>query len=139
MDMGMKLESSRMRMQYSGEPGCSTELFIIPGEGFQGLLDTIKHQGIYDFLGSPCQVTKLSGKGEGNQIVFGRESLIQLIFDPLLVLVVLAMGAVSVATGMGYIFFFAAVMIGTLHQHVRAMFLPALLHSPEGLLVTGQD
>jgi len=99
----------------------------------------IKHQGIDDFLVPPCQGPKLLGEGEGDQVVFGRESLVQLIFDPLLIFMVLAMGAGSVTTGVGNISSFAAVMIGALCQHVRAMRLPALLHSPKGLLVTGQN
>jgi hypothetical protein len=126
-------------MEYGGEPGFSTKFFIVPSEGFQSILDTIKHQGIDDFLVFPCQVPELLGKGEGDQVVFGRESLVQLIFDPLLVFMVLAMGAVSMTTGVGNISYFVAVVIGALRQHVRAMLLPALLHGPEGLLVTGQD
>ena len=78
-------------------------------------------------------------EGEGDQVVSGRELLVHLILDPLLVFMVLAMGAVSVTTGVGNISSFAAVMIGALCQHVRAMLLSALLHSPKGLLVTGQD
>jgi hypothetical protein len=99
-------------MEYGGEPGCSTEIFIIPDEGLQGILNTVKHQGIDDFLEPPCQVAKLLGKGEGNQKVFGREALVQLVFDPLLSFVVLAMGAVSVTAGVGDIPFFGTVMIG---------------------------
>jgi hypothetical protein len=81
----------------------------------------------------------LFGKSESNQVVFGRELLVQLIFDPLLVFMVLAMRAVSVPTGVGNVSSFTAVMIGALRQHLRAMLLPALLHCPEGLLMTEQD
>ena len=128
-----------MRMEYGGESDCPAELFIVPGEGFQSILNTIKHQAIDDFLVSPCQIPKRPGKGEGNQIVFGREALVQLIFNPLLIFMVLAMGTVPVSTGVWDIFYFAAVMVGALRQHVRAMLLPALLHCPEGLLMTEQD
>jgi len=76
-----------MRVEYGGEPGCSAKFFVVPGECFHGLLDTIKHQGIDDFLVHPCQGPKLPGEGEGGQVVFGRESLVQLIFDPLLVFI----------------------------------------------------
>jgi len=128
-----------MRMEYGGEPGYPAELFIVPGEGFQGVLNTVKHQAIDGFLVSPCQISKMLGKGEGNQIVFSREALVQLIFDPLLILMILAMRAVSVAARVWDIFFLAAVMIGALRQHVQVMYLPALLHGPEGLVVSGQD
>jgi hypothetical protein len=139
MNMGMILEHSGMRMQYGGEPCCSTEFFVVSGEGLQGMLDTVKHQRIDDFLASPCQVAKLLGKGEGNQVVFGRKSFLQLIFDLLLIFVVLAMGTVSVTARMGDIPFFGAVIVAALHQHVRSIRLPALLHGPEGLSVTGKD
>ena len=74
-----------MCVEYGGEPGCSAKFFVVPGEVFQGLLDTAKHQGIGYFLVPPCQGPKLPGEGKGGQVVFGRESLVQLIFDPLLV------------------------------------------------------
>jgi hypothetical protein len=126
-------------MQYGSEPCCSAEFFIVLGEGLEGMLDTVKHQRIDEFLASPGQVPKLPGKGEGNQIVFGREPFVQLIFDPLLIFVVLAMGAVSVTTRVGDIPFFGAVIVAALHQHFGAMLMPALLHVPEGLFVPGQD
>ena len=90
-----------MRMEHGGEPGCSIEFFVVSGKGLQGILDTLKHQGIDGFLVFPSQVSKLVGKGEGDQVVFGRQSLVQLIFDPLLIFMVLAMGAVSVTAGVG--------------------------------------
>jgi len=126
-------------MEYGSESGCPAKFFIVPGEGFQGVLDTVKHKAIDDFLVSPCQIPKMLGKGEGDQIIFGREALVQLIFNPVLIFMVLAMGATPVTAGVRDIFFFTAVMIGALRQHVRAMPLPAMLHGPEGLVVTGQD
>jgi len=128
-----------MRVKYGGEPGCAAKFFVVSGEGLQGIPDAVKHYGIDDFLISPGQVPKLFGNSEGNQVVFGRKQLVQLIFDPLLIFMALAMGAVPVTTGMGNISPFAAGLIGALHQHLRAVYLPALLHGPESLAVTGQD
>jgi hypothetical protein len=62
-----------------------------------------------------------------------------LVVDPLLAFMILAMGAVSVSTGMGDIGLFGALSAGTLGQHVRPMALPALGHGPEGVFVSGQD
>jgi hypothetical protein len=126
-------------MKYGGKPGCAAKFFVVSGEGLQGIPDAVKHYGIDDFLISPGQVPKLFGKGEGNQVVLDWKQLVQLIFDPLLVFVILAMGAVSVTTGMGNISPFTAGLIGTLRQHLRAVLLPAPLHGPERLAVTGQN
>ena len=52
---------------------------------------------------------------------------------------VLAMGTVPVATGMWNIDLFSAVVIRTLHQHVRAVFLSALCHGLQSLCVAWQD
>ena len=119
-----------MRMERGSKSGCSAEFFIVPGEGFQGNLDTVKHKGIDGFLVFPCQVPELAGKGEGDQVVFGRKSFVQLIFNPLLIFMVLAMGAASVTAGVRDISYCATVMIAALHQHLWGKLLPALLHGP---------
>jgi hypothetical protein len=131
--MGMKFNPSGMRMERGSESGCAAEFFIIPGKDFQGILDTVKHKGIDGFLVFPCQVPQLFGKSEGDQVVFGRKPFVQLIFDPLLIFMVLAMRAAPVTAGVGNISSCTAVMITALGQHLWAMILPALLHGPEGL------
>jgi hypothetical protein len=69
----------------------------------------------------------------------GRQPPTQLVVDPLLAFMVLAVGAVSVSTGMGDIGLLGALMVGTLGQHVRSMALSALGHGPEGVFMSGQD
>jgi len=128
-----------MGMEYGGKPRCSTEFFVIMGKRFQEILDTGKHQGIDCCLISPGKIPELFRKGKGDKIVLSRQPLAQLIFDPLRAFMVLAMGTVSVPTGMRNIDLFSAVVIGTLCQHVRAMLLSALDHGPQGFFMAWQD
>jgi hypothetical protein len=126
-------------MKYDGKSSFSTEFFVVFGKGFQGILDTGKHQGIDCCLIFPGKIPDLFGEGKGDQIVLGRQPLAQLILGPLLVFMVLAMGTVPVATGMWNIDLFSAVVIGTLCQHVRTVPLSALHHGLQGLFMAWQD
>lgn len=103
------------------------------GEGFQEILHRTEHQGVDGLLMFPCQVPQLPGEREGDQVVSARQPLVKLTFQPLPALVVLAMGAVSVAAGMGNIDLLAAPVIRTTGQHVRSMLVPASSHGFQGL------
>jgi len=87
----------------------------------------------------PGEIPELFGEGKADQIVSSWKKLAQLILDPLLAFMVLAMGTVSVTAGMRNIGELSAVVIGALCQHVRAMLLPALLHGIQGPYMTWQD
>jgi len=126
-------------MEYGGETRCPTELSVVFGEAFQEVLDSSEHQRIDCFLVFPGKVPELFGQSEGEQVVLGRQPPAQLILDPLLIFMVLAMGTVSVAAGMGDIGLFPALLIGTLDQHVRTMLLSAPGHGLQGLSMTRQD
>ena len=128
-----------MGMEYGGKASCSTELFVFLGKCFQEILDAGKHEGIDRCLIFPGKIPELFREGKGDQIVLSRQALAQLILDPLPVFMVLAMGTIPVATGMWNIDLFSAVVIGALCQHVRAMLLPALHHSLQGLFMAWQD
>ena len=128
-----------MGMEYGGEAGCSTELFVFSGKCFQEILDAGKHEGIDCCLIFPGKTPELLGEGKGDQIVLSRQPLAQLILDPLPIFMVLAMGTVSVATGMRNIDLFPAVVIRALRQHVRAIFLSALCHGLQSLCMAWQD
>ena len=128
-----------MGMEYGGKSSCSTELVVVFGKRFEGILDTGKHQGIDCCLMFPGKIPELFGEGKGDQIVLSRQPLAQLILDPLPIFMVLAMGTAPVATGMWNIELFSAVVIGTLCQHVRAMLLSALHHGLQGLFMAWQD
>lgn len=69
----------------------------------------------------PGKVPELFGEGKGDQVVLGWQSLAQLILDPLLIFMVLAMGTAPVTAGMRDIGELSAVVIGALCQHVRAI------------------
>lgn len=56
----------------------------------------------------------------------GRQPLTQLILDPLLAFMIMAMGTVPVAAGMGDIPVFFSVVTGAPDQHVGAIFLSTL-------------
>ncbi len=103
------------------------------GEGFQETLHRAEHQGVDGLLMLPCQVPQLPGQREGDQVIWTRQPLVELAFQPLPALVVLAMGAVSVTAGMGDIDLFAAPVIRTTGQHVRSMLVPASSHGLQGL------
>ena len=100
-----------MGMENGGKSSCSTELFIVSGKRLQDILNTGEHQGIDDFLMFPGKIPELFWKGKGNQVVLGRQQLAQLIIDPLLVFMVLAMRTIPVAAGMRNIGLFAASVI----------------------------
>lgn len=109
------------------------------GEGFQEILHRPEEQGVDGFLVFPCQIPELPGQRKGDQAILTRQALVKLAFQPLLALVVLAMGAVSVAAGMGNIYLFAALVIRTLGQHVWSMLLPASGHGLQGLAMARQQ
>ena len=105
-------------MKRGSESGYSAEFFVVFGESLQGFLDTGEHQRIDGFLVFPCQVSQVVGKGEGDQVVFDWEAFVQLIFDPLLIFMILTMGAASVTAGMGNISSCTTVMVTALRQHL---------------------
>jgi len=128
-----------MGMEYCGKPCFSPELFVVPGKGFKDFLNTGKHQGIDFLLVLPGKIPKLSRESKGNQIVLGRQELVQLLFDPPGVFMVLAMGTVPVAAGMRNVGIGSAVMSSTFCQHMGAMLLSALLHGLKSFFMATQD
>jgi len=83
--------------------------------------------------------TQLSGECKGEQIVLGRQLFVELIFNPLLTFMILAMGTISMTAGMGYIAMSLTIVISTHGQHMRARFFSALFHGPQRFFMTGQD
>jgi hypothetical protein len=85
----------------------------------------------------PGQRTQFFGQGEGQQKILGRHLLFELPFQPLLALVVLAMGTVAMAAGMrDEHLFFAAV---ALRQHHRTLRGAALFQGGQRFALTGQQ
>lgn len=136
--MGMEIKIPRVSMEYGGEPRLSAKSFVIPGKGFQRIPDRVKHQRVDGFLISPGEIPELFGYGKSDKKIGGWQALVQLLFDPLLTFMVLAMRAVPVAAGMRNIDFLSTLMIRALCQHMLAMFLPAPGDDPQSLFVAGQ-
>jgi len=135
--VGVVIQTAGMGVQDRNRTGHAEELFIILSEGPHRLPDTLDHQGIKQALMSPGQGPKFSRQGEGQQKILGRHLLFQLAFQPLLALVMLAVGAMAVPTGMGYQDL--AVTRGALHQHAGAVRGTTGLHGGQRLAMTRQD
>jgi len=99
----------------------------------------LKHQGIDQFLIPPGKLSQLSGESKGEQIVLGRQLFVELIFNPLLTFMILAMGTISMTAGMGYIAKSSTIVISAPGQYMRTMFFSALFHGPQRFFMTGQD
>jgi hypothetical protein len=128
MNVGMIDQGSGVGMEHGGKSRFTSEFFVVSGEGLQGISDTGKQEGIDRLLISPGKIPELPGGGECDQVIRGRQLFVQLLFDPLAVFMVLAMGAVPVAAGMGNVAQCSAVMVRTACQYVRTVCLPALRH-----------
>lgn len=139
MDMGVIVKISRMGVENGYKARRSVELFIIFGKALENTLHTGNHQGVDGLLIFPSEIAKLTWKSEGDQIIWCRQKLLQLVFDPLPILMVLAMGTIPVSAGMGNRDLVVAMMIGASGQHVWAILLSALFHCPQGIPVPRQN
>jgi hypothetical protein len=99
----------------------------------------LKHQGIDQFLIFPGKLPQLSRQCKGEQIVLGRQLFVELIFNPLLTFMILAMGTISMTAGMGYIAMSSTIVIGASGQHMRTRFFSALFHGRQRFFMTGQN
>ena len=82
MDVGMKLQLARVRMQHRNGAGRAPKLFVVPAEGAHRLPATAQEQFVGDALVRPGQRPEFGGQGEGQQEVLGRDLLLQLPFNP---------------------------------------------------------
>ncbi len=105
-----------MGMQDRDGTGASLQLAVVLGEGFNGLPAAAGDQRIEYTLMPPCQRPQLLGQGESQQEILGGHLFIQLALQPLLTLVVLAVGTVAVTAGVGYEDVVVALAALCLHQ-----------------------
>jgi uncharacterized membrane protein len=75
----------------------------------------------------------------GDQVVLARQPFFNLVFQPLLTFVVLAMGAIAVTTGMGNIDPLTALVIRTASQHVQTMLVATSGHGLQRLDMAWQE
>ena len=100
MDVGMKLQLARVRMQHRNGAGRAPKLFVVLAEGAHRLPGAAHEQLVDDALVCPGQRPEFGGQGEGQQKVLGRNLLLHLAFQPLLTLMMLTVRAMAVAAGM---------------------------------------
>jgi hypothetical protein len=137
MDMRVIIQPARVRMQHGNGAGRALQLLVVPAEGAHRL-PTAAHQQLIDLaLVDKGQCPEFGGQGERHQEILGRHLLLHLAFQPLLTLVVLAMRAVAVATGMRpQCLMFA---FGAFDLHLQARLRAAMRHRRQGAqVVKGQ-
>ncbi len=82
--------------------GGTLKLLVVVSKGPYGLPATADHQGIERALMAPCQRPELLGQGESQEKILGGHLFVELTFQPLLALMVLAVRTVAMAAGMGH-------------------------------------
>jgi hypothetical protein len=85
----------------------------------------------------PGNLSELPGQGEGEEIILGLNPFVQLVFNPLLGFMALAVRTTSMSTGMGDITLIGAIVAATANQHLGAEFSPAEFHTHQCLIMTG--
>ena len=85
----------------------------------------------------PCQRSELFGQGESDHEIVSRNLPLDLAFQPLLALMVLAVGAVAMAARMWHKHLIVALI--ALSQHDRALRGTALLHGSQRFAMTWQN
>jgi len=138
MDMGMIFTISCVCVKYGRESSFPAKLLVVASELLQGIFDRGEHQGVDTLLISPGKVSQLFTQGKSNEKISDGQPFMQLVFDPLIAFMVLAMGAVSVSAGMWDIDFLPTRLISTLSQHMTTVLLSAPGHVPQSLSVTWQ-
>ena len=137
VDMGMVVEAAGMGMQHGDGAGRAPDLAVIAAEGAQGGPTAPHHQVIEGALMAPGRPPQLGREGEGQQEVVARDQLVDLALQPLLALMVLAMGAGAVTAGVGD----EALRVagGALRLQAGAQRGTALLHGGQRLALAGQE
>jgi len=102
MDVGVEGEFAGVGVQHGNGAGQAVEMSIVLGEGAQRLPGAAQEKLVDDSLVGPGERAKLGRKGEGKQEVLCGKLPGELAIEPALAVVVLAVGAVSVAAGMGH-------------------------------------
>jgi hypothetical protein len=125
MDMRVKVESARVRVQHRDSPRCALQLPVALTEAQHGFPGRAHQQGKRDVGVRGDESAEFGRQGKGQQEIFGRNEPLRLPFQPLLALMVLAVRAKSMAAGMRNQTVVRAV--GALKLHHRAGRTAALL------------
>ena len=100
MNMGVIIQSARVRMQHCDGAGRALKLSVVLAEGMHRLPTTPHEQIVDEALVRPGQCPEFCGQGECQQKVLGGHLLPHLAFQPLLTLMMLAVRAMAMAAGM---------------------------------------
>ena len=99
MDMRVVIQPPRVGVQHRDGTGHTLQLFVIVAEGAHRLPSAAQEQIVDDARVRPAQRPEFGGQGKGQQKVLGWHLLLHLAFQPLLTLMVLAVGAVAMSAG----------------------------------------
>jgi hypothetical protein len=100
--MRVIVETASVGVQHRDGARAALKLAVVAGEGRERV-PSAAHQSIVEHvLMRPGERPELGRQGEGEQEVLGRQLPLQLSFQPLLALVVLAVRAVAMTAGMGH-------------------------------------
>ena len=137
MDMRVIIQPARVRVQHRSGTRRPLKRFVVLAEGTHRLPATTHEQIIDDVLVRPGQRPEFGGQGEGQQKVLGGHLLLQLTFQPLLTLMMLAVRAVAVAAGMWHQFLMLTCRAFDLHH--GAGLRAAMFHGRECAVVIRRE
>src|SRR3972149_6785984 len=115
-----------MGMQHGNRTGSPLQLSVILTEGAYGLPTALHHPGIEGALVAPGQCPECVRQGEGQQEIVAGHLPFELALQPLLALVLLAMGTQTMTTGVWHKQLL--VTVAALHLHPWAVRGATLLH-----------
>jgi len=137
MQVRVVIEAARMGVQHAHRAGPAMQLFVVLAEGADRRPGAFEQQCIEEALMAPGQIPEFRRYGEGEQEIVGRDLALELAFQPLLALVMLAMRATAMPTGMRHEAFLVAGR--TTGQHARRQGRAAGFHGGQRLAVAGQN
>jgi hypothetical protein len=126
MDMRVIIELARVRVQHRNGAGSALQLLVVVAESTHRFPTTLHQRRVHHALVRPGERPEFGRQGKGQQEILGGHLFLQLAFQPLLALVMLAVGAVAMAAGVRQQFLM--VTFGALDLHLAAELGAALLH-----------
>lgn len=136
MQVRVVIEAARVGMQHAHRAGPALQMFVVLAEGADCRPGAFEEQGVEGALMLPGQRPEFGRYGESHQEIVGRDLTLELAFQPLLALKMLAMRAVAMAAGMRHEVSFVAG--GTTRQHLWRHSRAAGFHGGQGLPLAGQ-
>jgi hypothetical protein len=100
MNMGMVIQSARVRMQHASHAHGGTQLMVIDAKVLQCTDGAMKQAAVDQSLMLPCQAAQLIRQGKGHHKLLDGQQLLALSFKPAGGVMVLAAMATAMAAGM---------------------------------------